>query len=204
MSGEASIVSRIYRYILESDFGMAPCPAGGLITLATCKPVIRRTASPGDWVIGFRQGSLARGLVLWAGKVAQILPHGEYERVHRGRPDAVYREKSDGSYARLEPAYHPGEQEKVRDLSGPVLVFDRITSRYLNGKAMPLPDDLMHLAAAGRGYRVNGVQPGDTARLERWVSHLKSEEPWAPMLPRNCGSETRASSQPRRPCGSCA
>jgi len=32
--------------------GLAPNPFWGLCTLALCKPIIRRTAKIGDWVIG--------------------------------------------------------------------------------------------------------------------------------------------------------
>lgn len=76
-------MTRIYRYILVDDVGMAPCPAGDLITLGTCKPAIRRGASKGDWVLGFRPGSLERGMLLWGGRVADVLEHGEYERRYR-------------------------------------------------------------------------------------------------------------------------
>jgi hypothetical protein len=34
------------------DFGFAPNPFYRVCTLATCKPVIRRTAAVGDWVVG--------------------------------------------------------------------------------------------------------------------------------------------------------
>jgi Nucleotide modification associated domain 2 len=91
-----SRVTRIYRYILANDCGMAPCPENGLITLGTCKPVIRRLARPGDWVLGFRPGSLVRGLVLWAGKVECKMSHGEYQRTHASRSDAVYRSPANG------------------------------------------------------------------------------------------------------------
>ena len=46
-------MTRIYRYILTHNTGMAPCPENGMITLGTCKPVIRRVARAGDWVLGF-------------------------------------------------------------------------------------------------------------------------------------------------------
>lgn len=185
-------MSRIYRYILASDFGMAPCPADGLITLATCKPVIRRTAQPGDWVLGFRRGAMERGLMLWAGRVAQVMDHGDYEEAFRGRPDAVYRQRSDGSYDRLDPTYHPTPEAMTRDLSGPVLIFDPDNSCYLNGNAVSLPDDLAHLAAAGRGHLVSGTNAGDVARLEEWVAELNASTGGPPMPGpkngRNCHS----------------
>ena len=163
-------MTRIYRYILPHDYGMAPCPANGFITLATCKPVIRRKAAPGDWVLGFRPGSLERGLLLWGGRVKEVMTHGEYERTHRGRPDAVYRERQDGTFDRLAPEYHPTETAKVRDLSGPVLIFDPTVSAYLNGRPIQLPENLFHLAAAGIGHRVNGVLDGDLEQLEAWFA----------------------------------
>ncbi|WP_347927045.1 hypothetical protein [Pseudomonas helvetica] len=41
-------MSRIYSYVITHDHGFAPNPHGGVLTLATCKPVIRRTAEKGS------------------------------------------------------------------------------------------------------------------------------------------------------------
>lgn len=165
-------MTRIYRDVLVDDVGMAPCPAGGLITLGTCKPAIRRGASTGDWVLGFRPGSLERRMLLWGGRVADVLEHGGYERKHRGRPDAVYREASDGTYRRLRPDYHPTDEQMRGDTSGPVLVFDSVVSRHLDGKANALPARRTHLAPAGRGHRVFGVGAGDVEALAAWLAGL--------------------------------
>lgn len=43
---------RLYSYVVARDYGFAPNPFGGVCTLATCKPEIRRRASVGDWVAG--------------------------------------------------------------------------------------------------------------------------------------------------------
>lgn len=164
-------MTRIYRYILVNDSGMAPCPEDGLITLGTCKPVIRRMARPGDWVLGFRPGSLVRGLVLWAGKVERSMSHGDYQRAYPKRDDAVYSLGSNGQYERLVP-YHPTQAEMNRDISQPVLLFDPGHSYYFNGIPEPLPEDLAHLAAAGRGHRVTHATPELEARLQAWLDGL--------------------------------
>lgn len=180
-------MTRAYRYILTHDSGMAPCPDGGLISLATCKPVIRRVAQPGDWVLGFRPGSLERGLMLWAGKVAERMSHGEYQRQHTNRSDAVYRMGKDGDYERLDPAYHPSQAEMDRDVREPVLLFDRSVSIYLNGQPAPLPASLAHLAAAGRGHRVSELSTCELAELERWVAQLApGETPLRKPVQRSC------------------
>jgi hypothetical protein len=177
-------MTRIFRYILATDAGMAPCAQDGLVTLATCKPQIRASAVVGDWVLGFAPAPLPRGLVAWAGRVAETLPIGEYERRFRGRRDAVYREKSDGTFRRLRPDYHPEPDAIRKDLAAGVLVFDPAASWYLGRVLRELPPGLMHLAAGGRGHRVNGREPGDTAALERWLRSQSSDAQPAPSSAR--------------------
>ena len=41
----------IYSYTIPYDDGAAPNPYWGTLTLAICKPVIRRTAEIGDWIV---------------------------------------------------------------------------------------------------------------------------------------------------------
>ncbi|MCL2443265.1 MAG: hypothetical protein FWD13_07345 [Treponema sp.] len=45
-------MTKIFSYVLKIDDGAAPNPFGGLCTLTICKPIIRRKAKIGDWVIG--------------------------------------------------------------------------------------------------------------------------------------------------------
>lgn len=45
----------IFAYICRQDYGHAPNLADGHLTLATCKPVVRRCARENDYIIGFQQ-----------------------------------------------------------------------------------------------------------------------------------------------------
>ncbi|QYU69243.1 hypothetical protein J4558_03630 [Leptolyngbya sp. 15MV] len=119
---------------------------------------------------GFRPGSAVRGLVVWAGRVEKIVEVGQYERTHRGRSDAVYRARRDGGFTPLRPDFHCDKDRIRKDLSGPVLVFDRDQSWYFGSEPRMLPEPLLHLAAAGIGHRVNGVKEGDAAALLRWLT----------------------------------
>lgn len=68
---------RIYRYVLTSDTGMAPSIDQGVVSLATCKPVIRRCAGPGDWVVentGSTAWARATRPVCWRGFGASARP----------------------------------------------------------------------------------------------------------------------------------
>jgi hypothetical protein len=44
--------STLFSYTLRFDDGVAPNPYWGICTLAICKPVIRRVAKVGDWIVG--------------------------------------------------------------------------------------------------------------------------------------------------------
>jgi len=74
------------------DSGFAPNPFYGYCTLATCKPDIRRTAMPGDWVMG--SGSASQliqrgGHLVHAMRVTEVLSFEQYDadpRFERKKP----------------------------------------------------------------------------------------------------------------------
>jgi len=45
-------MTRLFSYRLRFDAGAAPNIYWGICTLAICKPVIRKVATLGDWVVG--------------------------------------------------------------------------------------------------------------------------------------------------------
>ncbi len=183
-------MTRFYRYILATDNGMAPCIDNGLITLATCKPQIRRTAKAGDWVAGFYPSPHPRGLVSYVGRVNEVINIGAYEENYRGRSDAVYREKRDGTFIRLRPDYHPEPKQFFKDQSGPVLIFDKKATWYFGDKPKDLPDELFHLHAKGQGHRVNNASEQDIIALEKWL-----RTKWPPNVygkPRNKISQNKS------------
>lgn len=70
---------RTYMYVVDRDFGFAPNPFHGFCTLATCKPVIRRGAQIGDWVIGMGGSRLkARDRCIFTIRVEECLTFDDY------------------------------------------------------------------------------------------------------------------------------
>lgn len=66
-------------YVVDRDFGFAPNPFHNLCTLATCKPIIRRVAKEGDWIIGMGGARLnATGRCIFAMRVSQSITFDEY------------------------------------------------------------------------------------------------------------------------------
>ncbi len=68
---------RIFVYVLKFDSGFAPNPFHGWCTLACCKPAIRRTSRPGDWIVGLTPRALGNR-VAYAMRVAESLSFEEY------------------------------------------------------------------------------------------------------------------------------
>ena len=69
----------VFVCVVVNDSGFAPNPFFGHCTLATCKPVIRRTAGVGDWIAGV--GSAQRGQegrLVYAMRVAETMSFDEY------------------------------------------------------------------------------------------------------------------------------
>ncbi len=66
-------------YVVDRDFGFAPNPFHGYCTLATCKPLIRRKAEVGDWVIGMGGSRLkATGRCIFAMCITEKLTFNDY------------------------------------------------------------------------------------------------------------------------------
>jgi hypothetical protein len=69
----------VYVYVVDRDFGFAPNPFHGRCTLATCKPIIRRNARIGDWVVGMGGKRLgATGRCVFAMRVTTIVTFEVY------------------------------------------------------------------------------------------------------------------------------
>lgn len=100
---------RVFSYVVLHDFGFAPNPFGGVCTLATCKPRIRRTAQIGDWIVGTgsAQKSLA-GRLVYAMKVSEALTFNDYWHAPRFA-SKVPRTDASRKYVYGDNIYHQDE-----------------------------------------------------------------------------------------------
>jgi hypothetical protein len=121
---------RVYSYIVARDFGFAPNPFFGWCPLATCKPVIRRTARVGDWILGSGSADKGRsGQAIYAMLVQEAMTFGEYwadPRFARKRPDlrasqkiafgdSIYRRDGSGGWRQLDSHHslHDGRPNRL-------------------------------------------------------------------------------------------
>jgi hypothetical protein len=156
---------RLFSYIMPHDSGFAPNPFWGYCTLACCKPVIRRTATIGDWVVGISCRSRGNRIV-YAMEVTEIpstyeqyaadrrfrrkVPHLTNKEIRYRCGDNIYRPLADGSFEQLPNPSH-GEAEMQHDLGGRnVLVSDDFF--YFGRDGIEVPEDLRVLIG-GRGHK---------------------------------------------------
>lgn len=167
---------KLYSYIITRDFGFAPNPFPPYCTLATCKPVIRRTAQVGDWVVGIGSGaknSQFKNKLVYAMQVHEKLTFDEYwmdPRFKRKRPvmngskrqmygDNIYHRPTPDSPFFQENSHHSlpnGEKNSLncdRDLPGKYVLIAK-NFWYFGEKAIPIPQDFLPLANVVRGYKI--------------------------------------------------
>ncbi len=185
-------MAKIYSYVLRYDDGAAPNPFWGICTLTICKPIVRRNAEIGDWIIGTgsKNAKCNDGIVydlsdslVYAMKVTDIKRLKDYDtfckkslpnkipywrtkdwRLRMG--DCIY------DYSNLEnpiirKSVH-NETNKKRDLSG----MNALLSNhfyYFGEEARPLPDSLIPLIKRNQGHKK--IENESLIKLfEEWIN----------------------------------
>jgi len=179
----------LYSYTIPIDDGAAPNPFGGMCTLAICKPVIRRTASEGDWIVGLGSvnapsGNLS-GHVVYAMEVSEILTLERYDRCapkewpHRipGNPkdiprnflgDCIY-DFAGGPAPRQRLGVH-GNGNIETDLGGCNALISR-NFYYFGRNAIKLPDNLRPIIHQTQGHKKQANQQYLCAFVT-WITSL--------------------------------
>jgi hypothetical protein len=188
-------MATLFSYCLPFDDGAAPNPFWGLCTLAICKPVIRRTAKVGDWVVGTGSrrspiGDLS-GQVVYAMRVTEVMTMQKYDQFTRStlsnkipQMDHADRRRWYGDsiydYSTTNPSLRPGvhsEKNRRTDLSGDnVLLSDAFF--YFGDRPVDLPLPLRAIAQQQQGHR-SLANVGYFDAFVDWIERLKSEYPFA-------------------------
>lgn len=179
---------KYYSYVIKRDFGFAPNPYFGYCTLATCKPIIRRTAQKGDWVALFgASGTKIKRKLVALMQVDETLSFDEYwedKRFIKKRPDfsrAAFNMYGDNIYHHVdnkwfqEPSHHSCKDGSINYNN---LNHDTKTDRvliakqffYFGNNAVDVPDKFSHLIGEGRGHRVCD----DERLIEPFIDYVSS------------------------------
>lgn len=190
-------MTRLFSYVVTRDYGFAPNPFHGYCTLATCKPLIRKQANVGDWVVGTtsvakssRFGSLPM-LLYWM-KVSEILTFNQYwydPRFQIKKPvlnlskkmaygDNIYHSSQSGRWSQLN-SHHTLPDGSINEdnlrtdtyHTDKVLISDEFV--YMGRKPLPIPASVANhqgvaLAKRGAGHKSSVFSSSFIANFENW------------------------------------
>ncbi len=173
-------MARVYVYKIVADNGGAPCVWKELLSLALCKPQIRKSAKEKDVIFGFGGKDYGERLIYIA-EITRKPKAGEYyQKVEfAARPDCIYAEDAVGVPQRKSTAtYHKDTDERRRDVgmkfeSAYVLLSENF--RYWGGNGtdwykheFPLVSSLVE--GLKQGHRVN-----HSVKLQEQLMALKDK-----------------------------
>ncbi len=170
--------------MVKHDYGFAPNPFGGFLTLATCKPLIRRNARLGDFLAGTGSAaSVGNSKLVYAGEISAVVPLEEYGRTQKykiKRPVSKpsFRRKGDniyfmreGEWQQRENEYHGFDDFDAGIRGKNVLVCDRIW--YFSDNAIELPTEFQSMIKKQQGHKMISDQ-SFLARFVRWLNKFPS------------------------------
>lgn len=194
---------RVHTYVIATDAGSAPNYDPPFVTLAVCKPRIRRKARIGDLVLAFTGRSVGPEphAVCWAGVVSEILDFSQYWNDRRfavkkpGRtdvPDNFYKPTGDGGF-KWQPNPVHGPEALGHDTGGRYVLVMNPAWRF--GAMGPLLPESFGLRMTGgrRGERLSELTDAMWDRLEAWLNAQHLVEPVSISQARSCRSSPRTS-----------
>jgi hypothetical protein len=179
---------RLFSYKLKNDSGFAPNPFFGTLTLATCKPQIRKSKKVDDWIAGFTSKALCGDEV---GEERLIYLMQVTDKIHISvyflHPDF---QNKIPDLSREEFVYHAGDniykprgndfiqlmncnhtlEHQIHDLSGRfVLVSTKFY--YFGKKPLEIPDHLKPEIPIGQS--AHGSLTHNTQRAFEFIEFVK-------------------------------
>ena len=159
-------MANLFSYKLMVDTGFAPNPYGSTLTLATCKPDVRKTRRVGDWIAGFTSQGLSGDAVgqeklLYLMRIGEKMRIGDYYHDPRFQDkipqlesndaslivgDNIYKPKkpnalSPNEFEQLPNCSHNTHDDRTKDVKGEfVLVAGEFY--YFGRNALKLPEDV--------------------------------------------------------------
>ncbi len=180
-------MSTLFSYCIPYDDGAAPNPYWGICTLVICKPVIRRTAKVGDWIVGTGSSNSPiddiSNKVVYAMRVSQTMTMKQYDKytyhylpnkvpdwqnydVRRRLGDSVY------DFSEQPPAIRKSvhtKENREKDLRGKcALLSDHFF--YFGDDPIDLPNNLRTIIKQGQGHRSTSNDP----YIDRFIDWIYS------------------------------
>jgi len=174
----------LFSYVMTFDTGFAPNPFGGFLTLACCKPRIRRVARKGDYIIGTgSKRTIGTTKLIYAAEISDVVSMEDYGKLPKfniKRPDNngkwwqvmgdnIYEKKGSKWTQRKNPDHD--ERHIEYDLSGRnVLICKRFW--YFGDHPEELPFRFHELIKTGPGHKRFEETP-QIKQFLAWLSKIR-------------------------------
>lgn len=183
---------KCFSYKMDHDFGLAPNPFGGFMSLAVCKGQIRnnKNLKIGDWIVGTGSKAMkCEGVLIYAMKVERKITFDEYwngPEFAKKKPilngsllqmygDNFYHTGIDGKVIQ-EPSAHSNDDNTLnavhtrRDSSGKYVLLSH-HFYYFGDKAPMVPDELNRICSHSRSFHFRDI---DEELLNQFLLWLES------------------------------
>ena len=107
----------IWSYVVVHDGGSAPCVDNNILTLCICKPLIRRGANIGDWIVGFAKKKMGTNLIIYVAEITEKISMEAYFSDAKPRLDKIYNLEN-GNLVHYGGEIHNTPKNWRTDLSG--------------------------------------------------------------------------------------
>ena len=183
----------LFSYCIPFDTGAAPNPYWGICTLAICKPVIRRIAKVGDWIVGtgskeFKNYDITNSVV-YTMEITKKLTFEEYDKLCSSKytkkipnwksndfrckaGDCIY-DFSNSSDPNIRKSVHDINNKKS-DLNGKYVLLST-NFYYFGNKPEPLTERLIGIVKKGPGHKSKSNDEYIDEFLS-WISNFKSNK----------------------------
>lgn len=181
----------LFSYKLEHDYGLAPNPFGGIMSLAVCKSDIRKNKNLAisDWIVG--TGSVKLGNlnhIIYAMKVEQLISFDEYwdnpeyefkKPVLTGslvqmygdnfyHTDPVTKKPIQEPSAHSHPNAEKRQKHIKRDTSGKLVPLSK-HFYYFGDNAPLIPEELRQICCEGRDFQYNKIPEIIKVKFIQWL-----------------------------------
>lgn len=185
MSNSTKLTLRSYK--MTHDNGFAPNVSDDILSIATCKPQIRRVCEIGEWIAGFSSKMLDNSQVgaeklLYLAKVSEKISFAEFwDRFADKRPDKdkngdnIYKPKGSGKYEQIANSRHDKSHE-TDDLSvDSVLLCDEF---YYFGvcNGVDLPSNLRENLCIPQAQAGYGVITNDDKSVQLLIDFVRGRK----------------------------
>ena len=139
----------IYSYLLVTDNGSAPCIQQNILSLAICKPRIRKVANIGDYIIAFASKSMKisqKPKIIYIAKISNKLKLNKYYTEFKNRKDCIY----DNNLILIKNNYHNNCNIK-KDINGRYVLLSN-EFIYFGKNFIDVPQQIKNIVPKYQGH----------------------------------------------------